>query len=400
MSNHQEQISIWMEHVRYLSQEIGPRGPTTEAEQRGAQYCSQILQELGYHVEIDHFQSALSIFLPHLYTAIALLVAFVVYPLAGRISAFVAFLIALIALVSDVLELSFRNNLWRMLVPKGKSQNVIAKLEPAGNHRRDLILIGHVDSQRTPLIFKNKRWLSAYQTFTTVAFVAFVAQVILYGIGAFTQWEWIWPLSGVSAVAALLLAAMCLQADRTPFTHGANDNASAVGLVLALARRFKAEPLRETRLWFVCTGCEEVQHYGAIDFFRRHHGEFKNPHVLVFEMLGCAGPAWLTREGIVIPFHADKFMRSLAEAVSQEHPELKAYPARITGGNTEMADALRVGIPAITIMGLGPKGEAPYWHRREDTFDKMDREVMTRCYEFVWHFIHALDSSRLKSKSG
>ena len=43
-----------------------------------------------------------------------------------------------------------------------------------------------------------------------------------------------------------------------------------VGLVLALAEALVKQPLRRTRVWLVCTGCEEVRHYGAIDFFRRH----------------------------------------------------------------------------------------------------------------------------------
>ena len=38
----------------------------------------------------------------------------------------------------------------------------------------------------------------------------------------------------------------------------------------------------------------------------------------------------------------------------------------------EMADALRAGIPAITISGQGPDGEMPYWHQVEDTVDKLD----------------------------
>ncbi len=41
---------------------------------------------------------------------------------------------------------------------------------------------------------------------------------------------------------------------------------------------------------------------------------------------------------------------------------------------------------------MGPKGEAPYWHQVEDTYDKMDPEVMARAYEFTWQYITAIDS--------
>jgi hypothetical protein len=102
-----------------------------------------------------------------------------------------------------------------------------------------------------------------------------------------------------------------------------------------------------------------VQHYGAIDFFRRHRNELRHPVVIAFEMLGCAGPAWLTKEGIVVPFHADRNLVALAEQLAAQHPEWGAYATRINGGNTEMADALRVGIPAITLTGMTPQGDAP-----------------------------------------
>ena len=54
-------------------------------------------------------------------------------------------------------------------------------------------------------------------------------------IGAPTQWPWIWPVTVLSAIRAMLLMALCIQADLTPFTACANDNAPAVGLVLTLA---------------------------------------------------------------------------------------------------------------------------------------------------------------------
>ena len=109
-------------------------------------------------------------------------------------------------------------------------------------------------------------------------------------------------------------------------------------------------------------------------------------------MMGCAGPSWLTKEGIIIPFHADRNLAQLAEQVAEANPHLGAYPSQISGGNSEMTDALRVGIPAITLDGLSPKGVAPYWHQVEDTYDKMDPEVMARAYEFAREYITAIDS--------
>ena len=94
-----------------------------------------------------------------------------------------------------------------------------------------------------------------------------------------------------------------------------------------------------------------------------------------------------------MPFLSDPKLIRLAEQIAQAHPELGAYPSEIKGGNTEMSDALRVGIPAITLTGQGPNGEMPYWHQVGDTVDKIDPEVLSRAYRFVWAYLTALDAA-------
>ena len=122
------QVQKWLDHIRTLAADIGPRGPTTEGERLGAQYCANTLRQLGLDPQVEGFTSARSIFQPHLLTAAALLLAFAIYPLAGRASAALAALISLVALVSDLLELSFSDNPLRRIVAKGPSQNVVATI--------------------------------------------------------------------------------------------------------------------------------------------------------------------------------------------------------------------------------------------------------------------------------
>jgi hypothetical protein len=354
------------------------------------------LSALGLDPAVEPFTSARSIYQPHLLAASFMLFSFAIYPVWGRVSAAAAAVIALVALGSDLLELSFRDNLLRRLVAKAPSQNVVATIPPTGDHRQDILLIGHVDSHRTPIIFSTPRWVSVYQSFTTLAFLLFLGQVVLYILGSVTAWGWIWPLSLASVAGAVLLVALCLHADSTPFSHGANDNASGAGLVLALAGHTLTDRLQHSRLWLVCTGCEEVQHYGAIDFFRRHRSEMRSPVAIVFEMMGCAGPAWLTREGIVVPFKADPQLVRRASALSSANPRWQAHPTQIRGGNTEMADALRAGVPAITLTGTTPTHQAPYWHQTADTYDKMDPDTLARAYEFAWALIGDLDQRGLQ----
>ncbi|HEC23241.1 MAG TPA: M28 family peptidase [Chloroflexi bacterium] len=400
--DHSSHIATWQEHIRVLAGEIGPRGSTTENERRASEYCEQVLRRLRLTPRLEEFISARSAYQLHLLVALLMLLSFILYPLAGRISALLAALVALIGLYSEIRELRFRNNPLRRLIAKGSGQNVIATLPPAGDHRQDLVLIGHVDTNRTPIIFSSNGWVNLWRIFAATAFFLFCGQAVLYAIGAVTQWAWIWPVTGISAVAAVLLAATCIHADLTPYSPGANDNATGAGLVLTLADHLQSEPLQHTRVWLVCTGCEEVKHYGAVDFFSRHQADLYRPAVLVFEMLGRDGPGWLTEEGIIPPFrtNASPVMVEMAERLAAEHPEWKAHPTHVSGGNTEMVDALRLGIPAITLIGVGPdgtrfnyRGRELYWHKIEDTPDKIDPEVLGRAYAFAWALIRALDGA-------
>jgi len=58
-----------------------------------------------------------------------------------------------------------------------------------------------------------------------------------------------------------------------------------------------------------------------------------------------------------------------------------------------MADALRCGIPALTLFGMTRENIAPYWHQVGDTVDKIDPTALERNYAFTWHFLQALDEA-------
>jgi preprotein translocase subunit SecG len=385
-------VATWLNHIRALAVDIGPRGPTREGERQGALYAQAQFNKMGLQPVFETFSSARSIFHPHILGSGLMLLAFILFPLGGRITAILAALLSIFVLVCELLELSFQNNPFRKIVPKGESQNVYTVIPPAGEHKRDLVLVGHLDSQRTPIIFSTQGWVKVYDRFTMATFACFIVQTILFSLAIFFQMPWAWYGSIPAALCAILLAAMCIQAEATPFTAGANDNASAVGMVLALAEELTNQPLQNTRVFAVCTGCEEVQHYGMIDFYKRHQLELKKPTALIFEMLGCASPAWLTKEGIIVPFKADQRLVQISESLAAEHPEWDAHPAVISGGNTEMADALRCKIPAITITGITKDGDWPYWHKLSDTFDKMNPAVMQKTWNMTQAMIERLDN--------
>lgn len=381
-------VDRWLEHVRALAQDTGARGPATGGEDKALDYCLQAFRSAGLEPREDRFASAGSVFRPHLAAALGMLGAFALYPFFPWPAAALAVAVT----ASEVLELTLRPNPLQWVLPKRPSRNIYAVIEPEGPVKQDAVIMGHADTQRTPVIFSSAGWLTAYRIFSALAFAVFLLTAVGYVLGALLGWPWIWPASLATALSAAVLLAICVEADLSPFTAGANDNATGAGLVLTLAGETAARPLANTRLWLVCSGCEEALHEGARTFFRTHRREMTNPRAIVFEMLGCSGPAWVASEGIVLRIFSDPGLRALAAGVARRHPELGAYPVSVVGGVTEMADALAAGVPAITVIGLTPDGVGPHWHRATDTFDKMNPEIMERNHRFVLALLNALDA--------
>ncbi len=392
-SNH-PYVKQWLSHIRALTLEIGPRGSTTPEERQAAEYARAQFKQLGLTPIWQEFKSAKSIFLPHIIAGFMMIFAFILFPLGGRLTAVMAALISILAIISELQELGFQNNLIRMLIPKGISQNVHAVIPPVGDHQQDILLVGHLDTQRTPLFFRTPLFVKIYAKFTTIIFIAYLLQTILYSLSVFFVWPWVWYVSILTAICAVLMISFLIEAEFSPFTSGANDNASAAGLVLTLAEELHKNPLKNTRIFAVCTGCEEVQHYGMLAWYQQHLQMLKKPKAIVFELVGVAGPGYLTQEGIIIPFKVDENLLEKIEDLSKEHPEWGAYPVKVSGGNSEMADAIRHNIPAISLFGLTKGGEAPFWHQIGDTFDKMNPQVMENVWSLTMAFIRKIDQEQ------
>jgi hypothetical protein len=394
-------VNRWLEHIRVLTEDIGPRGSTTQGEREGHAYCEKVLGELGLAPQVDRFLSARSAFQVFIVVGSLMVLAYITFLIGGPVGRAAAIVMAGVAVWSLGREMSFRPNPARVLIEKAESQNVVATLPPSGEHHNDLILMGHVDTLRTPFFFKHRRLVDVWRIYATLTMLTFLLMGAVYIVAFFFDWPWIRVLAGLSAVLAALLVAINIHAESTPYTPGANDNATGAGIVLALAEHFTENPLRHTRIWFVCSGCEEVKHYGAINFFETYGEQFVNPRAIVFEMLGTAGPAWLEQEGVVFPFltKADPELVALCEQIAADEPHWQASATRVQGGNTEAADALRYGVPAITLIGitdpvvrLGYQGEELYWHRMDDTLDKLKPEVMSRAWGFTLALITRLDA--------
>jgi hypothetical protein len=216
----------------------------------------------------------------------------------------------------------------------------------------------------------------------------------LFVAGAVTQQSVFYFISFVPTAILLLMLPLLVQADFTPYTAGANDNATGAALVLALAERLSRTPLANTEVWAVNTGCEEVGCYGADAFVRAHKEQLDGARFIVVDSVGGpgSGPCYITREGMTKRYHSDPGLVALAQDVAARRPDLGAYSKTMSMGYTEGGIGIKHGLPAVTFVNLRRDGVLPYWHRPDDIAENVDADVLARTEEFVWGLLQSIDA--------
>ena len=138
-----------IDHVTYLSQEIGPRPAGTEEEHQASQYIAEYLEKnASLPTEVEEFNAPAAAGLPLLVcSGVSILVA--IFALILGILAWPAFVLSLVAAVIAVLEEMGRPIISRFF-SKGISQNVVAKYVPAAGQqsrrKRKVIVVARYDT--------------------------------------------------------------------------------------------------------------------------------------------------------------------------------------------------------------------------------------------------------------
>ena len=385
-----------MEHIHYLAEEIGPRGSTRSQEEKAARYAGDTLRAAGLEPITEPFTSARSAWLPYTLAFGLILVGVVLFWIGGEWGTVTALVITGVVLASVLLELAFRPNPLRWVLPKGESQNVWTRVEPGGDVREQVVVLAHLDSHRTPLVFSTDAWVGLFSVLIPVGLASVVILAGLLVAGLF------WPrplwqiLSLPPGVVILAICLLTLQADRSPYTVGANDNASGVGVTLSLARRLAEHPLEHTQVWFVLSGCEEVGCYGADSFVQARGDDLVGPIWLTIDTVGGRGadPTWLEQETFLLTARSDADLLTLADGIARHHPDLRARATAFRGAYTEGAIGAKHGFRVLTLVALPQEGALPHWHRASDMVGNVDADVVARSREFVWELLREIDRAQ------
>ena len=129
--------------------------------------------------------------------------------------------------------------------------------------------------------------------------------------------------AGAARVLTIGTMLAMLDIGRRPVVPGANDNLSAVAVVLGLARRLRERPVQGVRVLLVCAGAEESFSEGMAAWGRRHFPDLprETTWVIAVDSVGSPTLCLPRSEGFLRAYDYDPSLRRDAAEVAGEQAE-------------------------------------------------------------------------------
>lgn len=387
-------------HIQNICRASYGRGSATGMEHKAAEYVLTHLRTLNIHdIETQSFRGLRSIWL---FLAFSFGIAlsghasyWLLSPALGNLIA-AAISIPIFGFSGYLVyrKFSFHDYPLRRFLPHGPSQNVIARIPPTGEANKRIVLIGHLDSHRAVLWFANDILVRIYGYSTPIAMYGIAAAPLLYLTSALSNLGFFAWLGGILILPHLLVWFTGMTADLGVYSPGANDNASAIGSLLALAERLQASPLQNTEVWLGFTGCEETGCDGMINLLQKHGQALEDALFIDLELVGIGNRlVYLQNEGVLFPKDIPSDVKTFIEQAGESHG-LKPIRVGRFGAFTETGVVWEYGFKGVTLLALRENNDLlPEWHRLSDTPDNLDVSTLAKIHTLVWKILQEYDEA-------
>ncbi len=389
-----------MKHIYALSVDIGPRRPSSENEEKAADYIFNFFRSLGLEPVKQKFYTLSTFSWVYIVLFGLYILSFILY----FYNIILSIPPAILALIIFLLEGSTKPVLYYILL-KGLSYNVFTIIKPKNKVKYRLILTGHYDSSRpawffNPKFVKNFRKLFLAIALSSILYPLILIITLLYETFISTNILFI-NIRDLALILSLVpigfiflgFFSMIHREAIYKDIPGANDNASGASMVLALAEILSKNPLESTEVWCVATGSEESGMFGMIHFLKEYGKNFdKNKtFILNFDMVGSGDIYYITGEGLLTTMKSDKLLIEIADKVAKSHEEWNIRSRTYKLLPTDATPAIARGFKAMSIMGFNEKGLLPNWHWYTDTYENIEEQTIKKALKYSYEIIKEID---------
>ena len=281
----------------------------------------------------------------------------------------------------------------RGLLPRRPTWNVVAETGDL-DAPRTVALIAHHDAAHSGLVFHPALGRIGPRLTPRMHARASHTLPILYGV-------WLGPVMvGLGALlgqrrllragAALAVGATAAMTDigARGVVPGANDNLSAVAILLALADALGREPAAGVRVLLISTGSEESFSEGMQAFGERHFRDLPSERTefLCLECLGGSTLIVLEGEGMLkMRDYPERMREALATAAHSAGVSISRGLRTVAA--TDAIIALRAGYPVVTLASVEDTKLPLNYHWPTDTPDNLHWETIedaaATCESFI-----------------
>jgi hypothetical protein len=358
------------------------RAPGSPGEQQAADWLADRFRALGCDVGVDqekihgHFWRPIA-----LHSVLAAVGGLVALRGRRRLGG------ALAALAGAGLydEITCRTYLTRRLLGRRKTTPNVVAVTGDRDAERTVVVFAHHDAAQSGIIFHPapQRLLGEH-----------LPQVIEANDTAAPLW---WPvllapwyvvlgsllrrrgLVKYGAGSALLTAAFMADIGRHEVVPGANDNLSGVAVLVALAQRLQAQPVRGLRVILLSAGAEETLQEGIRGFAERHFRSLprETTSFINVDTVGCPILVMLEGEGAVRMEDYDRDFKDLAARLAERDgiPLRRGMRARTS---TDGVVPMRAGYPTVTLVSMNAWKALDNYHWPTDVPDNVQLETVDR----------------------
>jgi Zn-dependent M28 family amino/carboxypeptidase len=159
---------------------------------------------------------------------------------------------------------------------------------------------------------------------------------------------------------------------------GANDNLSAVAVLLAIARRLRERPVAGVRVLLLSTGSEETFMEGMRGFLARHRGELppESTRFVVLECVGSPHLMLLEGEGMLVMRDYDAGLRQEIQDAADAAGVSLWRGLRLGAGGTDALPPMRAGYRAACIAACTDLKTPANYHWPSDTVENLRWETI------------------------
>jgi hypothetical protein len=268
----------------------------------------------------------------------------------------------------------------RRLLPRRTTYNVVCELGDR-QAERTIVLISHHDAAHSGLVFHPAipelaaRFGLTEKTDTSPPLMApVVGGPVLAALGAASGRK---LLAKIGLVLGLGSVAAMTDIGVRKSVPGANDNGTAVVALLALARRFVAEPPQGIRVILLSTGSEESFSEGIKAFGERHFDSLprESTFFLCLETLGATHLLALRGEGFLkmrdYPPRALAFVERIAGELG-----IWLYPNLRTYNGTDGLESRVAGYETVALCSCTDHKQPGRYHWPNDTAENVNFDTL------------------------